>query len=355
MFSANENITLRHHKRRVVEYVESTIPESALDLGTSVMVMQVDCRVPGCVPVETMIVIVFPRNCDEELIPGVKESSIGSSYKAKIMTPLASITKNDVLDALPPGFEGGRKTWESTCLNARDFVLGRIGGLVGLGESEVEVEERRTLVEYLKQCLDDYVENGCVSPDFGKPFPQTMKKEEGEGGKESLENSESTPMDTPMKPDVLQGSLEGTENVVNQRTLHHDGKLNPTKLSSTSATAPIDQILEKRGKSTREANAVQGSSAGNNNFVIGQSSEKHPTSESSVTLPTRVEPLFKSSQSKIDRRGLKKMEKLMKLTSSSDSMLRRLAEREHAPGTRTPGCPCCDPDNLQINLDEVFL
>ena len=58
MFSANENITLRHHKRRVVEYVESTIPESALDLGTSVMVMQVDCRVPGCVPVETMIVIV---------------------------------------------------------------------------------------------------------------------------------------------------------------------------------------------------------------------------------------------------------------------------------------------------------
>jgi len=271
MFSANENITLRHHKRRVVEYVESTIPESALDLGTSVMVMQVDCRVPGCVPVETMIVIVFPRNCDEELIPGVKESSIGSSYKAKIMMPLASVTKNDVLDALPPGFEGGRKTWESTCLNARDFVLGRIGGLVGLGESEVEVEERRTLVEYLKQCLDDYVENGCVSPDFGKPFPQTMKKEEGEGGKESLENSESTPMDAPMKPDVLQGSLEGTGNFVIRRTLHHDGKSSPTKLNSTSTNAHIEQNLKKEKNKERKTLDQNGSPT-ESNSISGKSS-----------------------------------------------------------------------------------
>ncbi|EJK58227.1 hypothetical protein THAOC_21667, partial [Thalassiosira oceanica] len=53
MFSANENIALRQHKRRVTEYVESTIPEEALDKGTTVMVMQVTCRQPGCVPLET--------------------------------------------------------------------------------------------------------------------------------------------------------------------------------------------------------------------------------------------------------------------------------------------------------------
>lgn len=61
MFTANENILLRQHKRRVIEYVESTIPEDALDLGTTVMAMQVSCRQPGCVPLETAITIVFPK------------------------------------------------------------------------------------------------------------------------------------------------------------------------------------------------------------------------------------------------------------------------------------------------------
>jgi len=61
MFSANENILLRQHKRRVIDYVESTIPEDALDLGTAVMAMQVSCRQPGCVPLETAITVVFPK------------------------------------------------------------------------------------------------------------------------------------------------------------------------------------------------------------------------------------------------------------------------------------------------------
>ena len=33
MFSANENIALRQYKKRVVDYVESCLPEEALDLG----------------------------------------------------------------------------------------------------------------------------------------------------------------------------------------------------------------------------------------------------------------------------------------------------------------------------------
>lgn len=62
MFSANENLMLREHKRRVVRwYIEATIPEDALDMGTSVMVMQTVCQTPGCVPLETSVIIVFPN------------------------------------------------------------------------------------------------------------------------------------------------------------------------------------------------------------------------------------------------------------------------------------------------------
>merc|ERR1719223_1107392 len=115
--------------------------------------------------------------------------------------PLADVTKDDVLDALPPGFEGGRKTWELTCLAARDIVLGRIGGLVGSGDTDVELEERRILAQYLKQSLDDYLNAGCIAPELGMPFPT-------ENTKSSLPTSDHN---------VVKGAMEGNGNFVIRR------------------------------------------------------------------------------------------------------------------------------------------
>ena len=39
---------------------------------------------------------------------------------------------------------------------------------------------------------------------------------------------------------------------------------------------------------------------------------------------------------------------------SSDNMIQRLSEREHAPGVRSSGCPCCDPDNISNILDGMM-
>ena len=195
MFSANENILLRQHKRRVIEFIEATIPENALDMGTSVMVMQVSCRQPGCVPLETAITIVFPKPPrkmkkrasddpkDEKetpafpkpLIPGLEESRIGGSFKTRILKPLAEVTKDDVLDALPPEFEGGRRTIESVCLKARDTVFAQIGQLVGNDDTKDSVEGRRLVAEYLKRCLGEYVERDCVAPEWGEEFAPLEK------------------------------------------------------------------------------------------------------------------------------------------------------------------------------------
>ena len=103
MFSANENLKLREHKRRIVDRIEATMPEEALDIGTNVMVMQVSCKAPGCVPLETAVVIVFPKCGDQELVPGLPESK-GGSYKTKILKPMADVTEDDILDNLPPSF-----------------------------------------------------------------------------------------------------------------------------------------------------------------------------------------------------------------------------------------------------------
>ena len=38
----------------------------------------------------------------------------------------------------------------------------------------------------------------------------------------------------------------------------------------------------------------------------------------------------------------------------SMNIMEKIAEREHPPGVRKPGCPCCDPDGISIAIDKMF-
>jgi hypothetical protein len=200
MFSANENIVLRQHKKRIVDQIEATIPEHALDLGTSVMVMQVACPLPGCVPLETAVIIIFPKqqqqqSSSQELIPGIPESGMGGNYKTKILKPMAEVTQDDVLDALPPAFTGGRRTMARLCLNARDVMIAQITQLFGgtaLGTEEETVSvtnpadtpsmiaDRQAMAEYLQLQLQKYIAQGCRPPEWGVPYPEPNLKDEEE-------------------------------------------------------------------------------------------------------------------------------------------------------------------------------
>jgi hypothetical protein len=165
MFSASENIQLRQHKKRVVAFVEDCIPDDVLDLGVNVMVMQVSCKAPGCVPLETAIIIIFPKS-GNELLVGLPESK-GGNYKTKVLKPLSQVVKEDVLEALPPAFTGGLRSVEKLCLQARDVMLGQITQLF----PEDDVEGRRLMVEYLQESLQQYIDRDCVPPEWGEAFP----------------------------------------------------------------------------------------------------------------------------------------------------------------------------------------
>mmetsp|Transcript_11365 Transcript_11365/g.21271 ORF Transcript_11365/g.21271 Transcript_11365/m.21271 type:complete len:84 (+) Transcript_11365:157-408(+) len=42
--------------------------------------------------------------------------------------------------------------------------------------------------------------------------------------------------------------------------------------------------------------------------------------------------------------------------STSDRILNRISsEREHPPGVRRVGCPCCDPDNIENVVESMLL
>jgi len=230
---------LRQHKRRIVDRIEKTMPEEALDMGTTVMVMQVSCKDPGCVPLETAIIIVFPKCGDQELVPGLPES-VGGSYKTKILKPMANVTDEDILDNLPPAFEGGRRTMAKVCLYARDVMFAQITQLFGdgsPGNNDGSVEDRTAMATYLKMCLDDYMANGCKPPEFGKPFegiatlaeiPKEILKGDDDDGDMDMEIEDNS---NSMQAMPQASSIPATGNVVIRR------KPQETSLAATTTTS----------------------------------------------------------------------------------------------------------------------
>eukprot|EP01083_Nonionella_stella_P027259 75049_1 len=397
MFSANENLMLREHKRRVVQYVEDAIPENLLDLGTTVMVMQTACRTPGCVPLETAIAIVFPRPMRKggrkaasksasttasttatapapvakELLPGLKESA-GGTFKTKILLPLAEVTKDDVLDSLPPVFEGGRKTWERTCMALRDMMIGRIGGMVGSGDTEVEVEERQILAEYLQQSLKDYLARGCVAPELNEPFEKLQIKNVNDHDSEIavgnlvIEEKKEDFVDgdkIASEATVVSGTMIGNKNFTIRRPMDDDVNDDDVKektegLRYIHTTArPTSSI--RTGTSQAATTTTTTTTTTNMLTLTSQSSSSQSQSYTNVNTKSNTNINTNNSnnesESAMDWRRRNNMTQSISLNlpSSSDGILQRLAEREHAPGVRSPGCPCCDPDSIQNVVDNM--
>ena len=358
MFSANENLQLRQAKRKVVGYVEDTISDDALDLGVNVMVMQVSCRQPGCVPVETAIIVVFP-NSDTELLPGLPESKGGGSYKTKVLKPLNEVSKEDVLDALPPAFEGGLRTTERLCLQARDVMFAQItqifGGATG-GDGEYDlgdVEGRRLMAEYLRQSLQEYIDRECVPPEWGEPFPENpLKNEEKDNASNSGDNAAAaagSAKDAKKDQSAVTAvvSFQGTGNLVIRRppdndagddvatsALENDGKVTSSSTASSSTTAV--------GTTTTHLSSLSSSSQ-----------QQKPTA--SMSSPSINSTVRRRQQQAADRALSNAAVAIGEGGSNSNSMLSRLSSREHAPGVRRPGCPCCDPDNPTNVVDRMLL
>lgn len=306
MFSANENLALRQHKRRVIGYVEECIPEDVLDLGVNVMVMQVSCKAPGCVPLETVVMILFPKS-DTELIPGIKESKDGGTYKTKVLLPMADIVKQDVLEALPPPM--GTRSMEKLLFQARDVMLAQITQLMG----EDDTEGRDAMAEYLQSCLQEYRKRDCVAPEYGEPF--NNDEEEKKETKEEEKKDEKKP------------TMPAAGNFVFRH--EDDGGMN--------IMTPV---------ANKQENGTNGHKKTQDASDVSDSPTTTPPSTTLVRNSTTI-------PSTMDWRRQQTVEK--EVTASSQSIISRLAEREHAPGVRMAGCPCCDPDNVSNYVDSMMM
>mmetsp|Transcript_22109 Transcript_22109/g.65559 ORF Transcript_22109/g.65559 Transcript_22109/m.65559 type:complete len:352 (-) Transcript_22109:3527-4582(-) len=348
MFSANENIVLRQQKRRITSIVESTLPEEALDMGTMVMVMQVTCRAPGCVPLETAIAVVFPRGQKSTLVPGLPESESGGTFKTKVLLPMSDVTKDDVLDALPPQFEGGRRTMKKICLRARDVTLAQITQIM----NEEDLEGKRLMAEYLTGCLKDYVDNGCKAPEVGEPFPLKEKSTEDEG---EADDDNKAHMD---------GSQNGSSEVVSNDENEEAKDLKITNDKVTEKSLESSEAV-KRGVSTTGNFVVRRPRDSDENGETGNDKQttKGPLSESasSSSRPTPPSSVPAVETATDWRRRQNMTQQVNSVLQSAEGggggqcPIQRLSEREHALGVRMAGCPCCDPDNPSNVVDSMMM
>jgi hypothetical protein len=368
MFSANENIMLRQHKKKIVEYVESTIPEAVLELGVNVMAMQLSCKMPGCVPLETSIVIIFPKiqGVVAELMAGLPESA-GGCYKTKVLKPMNEVTKDDVLEALPPVFTGGQRSMERLCLRTRDVMLGQITQLFGDDE---DLAGRKLMAEYLQQSLQDYIDRDCRPPEWGEAFaaapavdhdteeekheqvpPSFPLKEETEEGTKAPEDASSS-----SQAPSLFHVIAKRGNIVMQRPLDDDDNDN------------VETDQQQREKKKNDDKTSAATNMGSSTMLLASSSPSLSRSShlNSPPLPSSrpasaVVAASSSSYSvnsitqlRYQQRAERRLMMDSGGSSSSSSLLAQLA-RQHAPGIRRPGCPCCEPDNPDHITNDTFM
>jgi hypothetical protein len=327
MFSANENLALRQHKRRIVQRVEQTMPQNALDMGTTVMVMQVSCKDPGCVPLETAIIIIFPPS-STELLPGLKESQLnvssssggggGGSFKTKILKPMAEVDDDDILEALPPAFDGGRRSMERLCIRARDVMIAQITQL--LGDDDSEKEDRHAMALYLQQCLQQYMDRDCIPPELDQPYSDIAMEKKGE-------NSDEDEV------------VSGTETKYGDNDPTTSTTRTTTSTARPSATiSTTGNIVIRRGK---DHDSLVASSQAPTGIARNDTTK--------TVISTRPVPL------KHQRAIQQALENSSSSYNNNNATIAKLFEREHAPGIRQAGCPCCDPENPSALMERIMM
>jgi hypothetical protein len=319
MFSANENLVLRQDKRRIVGYVEECIPDDVLNAGTTTLVMQVSCKAPGCVPLETVICVVFPRipgdeDPDKELLPGLVESKNGGTYKTKVLKPMAEVTKQDVLESLPPEFPGGLRSTEKLCLQARDVMLAQITQLMG----DDDFEGKMLMAAYLQQCLKEFVDRDCVPPEYGEPFPEE---------KPNIGDTRVTEV-TSDNDRLTNGIIQSSGNFVVRRA-GDDDKESPKIFMAPSNQQQGNTVVHRlHGKEDHE-----------------------PGSVTATVSSTSLSSANSNGPSSMDWRRQQSVDRAM----SSQSIISQLSARDHPPGVRRAGCPCCDPDHPNNYVDSMMM
>ena len=229
---------------------------------------------------------------------------------------MADVTEDDILDNLPPQFEGGRRTMERVCIYARDVMFAQITQLFGDGTEDKDdddgsaLKDRKAMAMYLQACLQDYMVAGCKPPDFGEPFVGIDTSASIPTSEEDLDENSPSEVAGPEPPQS-------------------------DNLAATSAATTTTNVIPSTG-----------------NVVILRKTDdvatKSPTIGNGSTTSIRIRQPPRHERAIQQALGQPQI-------GGSNATISSLFQREHAPGIRKPGCPCCNPGDPSTLTDSFMM
>ena len=208
--STEETLKLREHERRVVNYVESILDTQG---GMQVMAMEVLCPAPDCVPIETVILILFPKDTNEKSISSLVTSGkidASSSVQFKILKPLAKVTQGDVELAIPFSLRFGTLA-SSTGREIRKALFAQLEQCIPPNE---DIQSRQWMVQFLQDSLQQYADNNYQQP--------TDWNEEGLSPSSTAKEIEEAGIKEPVTTEG--GKISGIGNITIRRPIDEDNE-----------------------------------------------------------------------------------------------------------------------------------
>jgi hypothetical protein len=196
-----------------------------------------------------------------------------------------------------------------------NFVLSRTLQITQLMGDD-DLEGKRLMAAYLQQCLNEFVERDCVPPEYGEPFPPEKKNGNTHATELTSDNDRLT-----------NGIIQSSGNFVVRRAGDDENE------SPKIFMAPINE---------------QG------NTVVPRLHGKEDDEPGSVTATvssTSLSSANSNGPTSMDWRRQQSVNRAM----SSQSIISQLSAREHPPGVRRAGCPCCDPDHPNNYVDSMMM
>jgi hypothetical protein len=333
------------HKQRPENADSSAALASAsvefIDDNVQIMVAEVECNQEGCVPIETLIVLVGKE--EEEVDRSVDSSSKlndekngGKSKRCrwsdKILKPVAEVTEEDVAQLeipldwnKPQEAEAAQTDNENSGISPtiKATVLDYVNSFTSVEDKLRAIQEFQALFAALEE-----EETKKMS------IPATLANPSG-GSTTAIASAFSTQTNVGPSP----------ASTITSPTSSLSGDITPASNNSTMVTmVPMMPTTTRTSSNTSSQQAMMPSPLAEkeppNTNIINSNSN---ASKSVATTSASIAPTISASG-----------KRPVRTTVISDGTSNSIASERHSKGTRQRGCPCCDPDNIDNIIDRMM-
>jgi hypothetical protein len=333
------------HKQRPENADSSAALASAsvefIDDNVQIMVAEVECNQEGCVPIETLIVLVGKE--EEEVDRSVDSSSKlndekngGKSKRCrwsdKILKPVAEVTEEDVAQLeipldwnKPQEAEAAQTDNENSGISPtiKATVLDYVNSFTSVEDKLRAIQEFQALFAALEE-----EETKKMS------IPATLANPSG-GSTTAIASTFSTQTNAVPSP---ASSITSPISSIS-------GDVTPASNNSTMVTmVPMMPTTTRTSSNTSSQQAMMPSPLAEkeppNTNIINSNSN---ASKSVATTSASIAPTISASG-----------KRPVRTTVISDGTSNSIASERHSKGTRQRGCPCCDPDNIDNIIDRMM-